>query len=175
MKLLLEIRDSDVIPGSQDLDPSSFSERQAARAVVINDVGQVALLKVSKHNYHKLPGGGIEAHEDIEQALRRELLEEIGCEARVVDEVGEIIEYKNEHQKKQTSYCYIGQQFGDSREPNFTEREFSDGFEMVWSTDIDQAIKLLENDKPSDYTGHFIRGRDLAFLKAAKAILATTK
>src|SRR5687767_7194485 len=121
MKLLLEIHDSDIFPGSLDLDPSTFRERRAARAIVIDNLGQIALLKVSNQHYHKLPGGGIEAEEDIKQALSRELLEEIGCEAEITSELGEIIEYKNEQLKKQISYCYIGQQIGDIGSPKFTE------------------------------------------------------
>ena len=37
---------------------ASFEKRQAARAVVFDTAGNISLLRVSKHHYHKLPGGG---------------------------------------------------------------------------------------------------------------------
>ncbi|MEO8862807.1 MAG: NUDIX domain-containing protein [Candidatus Saccharimonadales bacterium] len=79
MKSLLTIREQDIVAGSADVDTSSFRERRAARAVLLDDNAQVHMLNVSKHGYHKLPGGGIEAGEDILSALERELMEEVGC------------------------------------------------------------------------------------------------
>src|SRR5688500_10978359 len=110
MNLLHEIRDSDVFPGTKNHDPSGFVEKATSRIVLLNDLGHVALLNVRKYNYHKLPGGGIEEGESPELALQRELLEEMGRRARIIAEVGMIIEYKNEQQRKQTSYCYLGEQ-----------------------------------------------------------------
>lgn len=170
MNFLLELRDSDIFPQASDLDASDFLERKAARAIVTNALGQVALLKVGNHNYHKLPGGGIEGQEDTEQALRREVREEIGCEITITNEVGEIIEYKSEQKKKQISYCYRAQQAGELDPPEFTEEEIADGFEIIWLKNIDAAIDTIEQDRPNNYTGRFIQARDLAFLKAAKQL-----
>lgn len=81
MRTLLTLHDSDIFPDVADNDPGGFSLRHATRAVLINDQGQVALLKVGNGNYHKLPGGGVEGSEDMQLALERELLEEAGCRA----------------------------------------------------------------------------------------------
>ncbi|HSX31398.1 MAG TPA: NUDIX domain-containing protein [Candidatus Saccharimonadales bacterium] len=170
MHTLLTLRDSDVFPGSQNNDPSGFSLRRAARAVILNHKDQVALLKVGKWYYHKLPGGGVEASEDMQLALERELLEEVGCRAEIVQEVGEIIEFQNEASKKQISHCWLARQIGDATEPSFTSKEQREGFAVVWADDIASAIALLSHDKPTDYTGNFIRQRDLRFLEAAKAL-----
>jgi len=171
MELLQEIRDSDIFPGAEDLNSSNFKERNAARAIIINDMGQIALLYVGLHNYHKLPGGGVEEGEDMRQALRRESLEEIGCDIEITDEVGEIIEYKSQQEKKQTSHCYIGNQAGELQNPAFTDKELSDGCEAIWVDTIEDAITLIKSDTPADYVGHFIQRRDTKFLEAAQQLI----
>ncbi len=168
MKNILTIHEQDVVPGAPVIDTSSFRKREAARAVVSDGTGKVALLRVGLYNYHKLPGGGIDEGEDVPTALERELLEEIGCKAEVTGEVGQIVEYRNQFELKQTSYCFIATQTGDKSEPDFTEKELREQFSIVWADSIDNAISLLEQDEPTNYEGKFIQKRDLALLRAAK-------
>ena len=171
MKLLCEIRHSDIIPGASDKPSDIFSRRHAARAIVTDSEGKVALLYVGKHNFHKLPGGGVEAGEDVQQALARELVEEIGCQATITSELGAITEYRDEWDQKQTSECFIATQTGGIQLPSFTEKELSEGFRIVWADNLAHAISLLENDSPKNYGGLFIRARDLTFLRAANSLL----
>jgi 8-oxo-dGTP diphosphatase len=169
MKTILTLEEKDANPDSQIPAPVVFRTRRAARAVVTDAHGRVALLHVSHENYHKLPGGGIDEGEDIATALERELLEEIGCQAKVTAEIGEVEEYRNQWGLHQTSYCYMAQQFGEQKPPDFTEEELSEGFEIQWVKNIDEAITILSRDVPANYDGSFIKLRDLAILKAAKA------
>ncbi len=173
MQTICTIHESDVYSKTEDdnADSSNFSLRQAARAVVRNEQGQVALLKVNKHNYHKLPGGGVEQGENEKQALKRELLEEIGCRARIVSELGKIIEFRNKWKLKQTSYCYLTVQVGEQLAPEFTQKEKKDGFEILWVDNIESAVALLKADEPANYEGLFIQQRDIKFLEAAKNML----
>jgi len=175
MKLLREIQHSEIDPGAANKDPANFSERHAARAIVTDASGRVALLFVGKYAYHKLPGGGIENGEDNAQALQRELLEEIGSRVKITGEVGEIIEYRDEWEQKQTSYCYLARQIGEAYKPDFTEKELGEGFAVVWAKDVSEAIGLLRQDTPEDYGGKFIRERDLTFLEAAALLLNDTR
>lgn len=170
MKLLREIYHSEIVPNTKDKDSNGFRERHAARAIVTDKDNRIALLHVDKYSYHKLPGGGVEDNEDIKQALKRELLEEIGCRAEVAAELGKIIEYRDEWDQKQTSYCYLAKQTGEAGQPDFTEKELSEGFAIVWAENIVDAISLLKQDNPEEYGGRFIRERDLTFLEAAHAI-----
>jgi 8-oxo-dGTP diphosphatase len=167
----LTIHEADIYPERQDLDPKDFRERNAARAVVLDGENRVALLHATTYNYHKLPGGGVEDGEDMALALQRELVEEIGCEADVVADVGEIIEYRDEWGLRQTSHCYLARQKGVKRPPSFTQSEIDEGFEIVWAHDIAAAISLLEQDLPQNYDGLFIQRRDLTLLRAAQALL----
>lgn len=171
MTLQLIIHQSDVFPGAANQDPVGFAHRVAARAVVLDNKGRVALLHVARDNYYKLPGGGVEPDEDLALALERELLEEIGCRAEIVAEIGTVIEYRDEWQMIQTSYCYLARQIGEQGSTALTEYEQERGFKTVWAANIDEAIRLLEGCKPADYGGNFMRRRDEAVLRAAKTLL----
>ena len=170
MKTILTIHEQDINPDAPVVDYDKFGTRQAARAVVYDQKGAVALLHVGLYDYHKLPGGGIDKGEDIASALTRELLEEIGCIAEVMGELGKIIEYRDQLELRQTSYCFTAKQIGKKGRPSFTAKEIRELFSIVWSDNIDSAIKLIEQDKPTNYQGHFIQKRDLAMLKAAKEL-----
>lgn len=171
MNLLRTIHDSDLYEGVIDADPTHYNLRTAARAIVLDDANQVALLKVVRDNYYKLPGGGIEEGEDRKEALRRELLEEIGCEAEIIGEVGEVIQHLDQKKLKQISYCYLAKQIGKKNEPDFTDEELEKGFEIYWAKDIDEAIELLRSSKTDDYSGTSIVKRDLVLLRAARALI----
>lgn len=168
MKNILTIHEQDIVPEAPIIDTGNFRKREAARAVVSDNAGKIALLRVGLYDYHKLPGGGIDDGEDIPTALERELLEEIGCKAEVTGEVGEIVEYRDQFEIEQISYCFVATQIGEKGEPDFTEKELREQFSIVWTDNIDSAIALLEQDKPTNYEGRFIQKRDHALLKAAK-------
>lgn len=163
MKLLQEIKDREY---PEDL--SVLRTRKAARALLF-DGDKIPLLFVSKYNYHKLPGGGIEEGENILQALAREVKEEVGCELEVMGEVGEIKEFRSQMNLIQNSYCYFGNILSKG-DPSFTEEELNEGFRVIWFN-LDDAISALEDDIPGNYVGTFIKERDLAFLNEMKMIL----
>jgi len=162
MELLKEIKDVD------EVDESNFKLREASRAVLFDEDNNIPLLFVSRHNYHKLPGGGIEPEEDKEQALIREVLEEVGSSIEVSGEVGKVIEYRTECDLKQISYCYFGRIISKG-DTDFSKRELNQGFTLIW-VPIDEAINKIESDKPDNYEGTFIQKRDLVLLKKAKEL-----
>ena len=172
MELIREILEEDVGLSQGKSEKVCYNLRKAARALIFNSEGKIAILFVSKKNYHKLPGGGIEEGEDIITALKREVLEEVGCNIEIKSqEIGAIIEYKNKDKSLQISYCYWGDMAGDLMDATLTKREIANGFKLKWLK-LDEAIEILEKDSPSDYLGRFIRIRDMTFLKKAKEVIA---
>lgn len=166
MKLLRTIWDGEV--GSNIPDCIPTQERGASRAVVFDIDGNVALLYATKKYYHKLPGGGIEQDEDIETALRRELIEEIGCSVKNLRELGSVEEYRNKWGLHQVSYCFLADLDGQKGATHLEEDEIANGFEPVWVS-IEDAIKILESEAPvEDYEGKFIQLRDVTLLKEAR-------
>ena len=168
MEKILTLRDEDI--DSSTPAPREWKERKAARAVVFDKDGDTALLYVSSKNYHKIAGGGIEEGEDIETALRREIMEEIGCSITNIRQLGIIEEYRNEDALHQISYCFLADVSGEKGSPDFDSGEIADGFEGTW-LNLSEAIQKLEDERNVvDYEGKFIRLRDLTFLKAVQAL-----
>ncbi len=164
MKLLKEIKDE--IPSG---DEFRLKTREAARGVFFDEKGLVPLLFVSKHNYYKLPGGGVERGEDKMEALERETREETGSEIEVTGEVGVVVEFRSKWNLRQTSYCYLGK-IKLKGKPNFTEKEINEGFEIGWFS-LDETISKVKNSNPQNYEGWFIQKRDSVFLEKAKEMI----
>ncbi|HII29739.1 ADP-ribose pyrophosphatase [Candidatus Woesearchaeota archaeon CG08_land_8_20_14_0_20_47_9] len=173
MQLLKEISDKDT--GSKQREDVRYSKgkfrlRNAARAVLFDKDDNIALLFVSRHNFHKLPGGGLDPGEDIRTALKREVLEETGCTIAITGEVGRVVEYRDKYRLKQISYCFIARVKENSQKTSLTEKEKRQGLQLTW-VKLDEAIRLIENDQPNTYEGRFIVRRDLAFLRKAGEII----
>ncbi len=150
-----------------DDEVAEYETRTAVRAVVFDEENNIAVLSVSKKNYHKLPGGGVEEDEDNISALKRECREELGCDIKILGEVGQIIEYRKMFQLKQTSFCFLARVVGEKGAPIFTQEEIDDGFQIKWLS-LAQAIKLLTPDESASIEGKlYIVPRDKTFLEAA--------
>lgn len=171
MEVIKTIRDVDI--GSSEKTPIKYGERCASRAVVFDANGNVALLHATNKGFHKLPGGGVEEGEGVETALRREIVEEIGCSIENIRELGIVEEYRNGSTLHQVSYCFLADVQGEKGEPHLEGDEITDGFKAEWS-DLEMAIKTLEGETGiENYEGKFIRIRDLSILKEAARILST--
>jgi len=152
-----------------------YKIRKAARAVVMHD-DKIALMFVSRYNFHKLPGGGVKGKENIEIALKREVLEVVGCEISIISEIGMVREKRDRINRTyirallQESYCFLAELVGEIRQNHFTKEEKHSGFRLKWVT-LDEANELVKNDKPKNYEGHFVQQRDLTLLQKADEIL----
>jgi 8-oxo-dGTP pyrophosphatase MutT (NUDIX family) len=167
MKLIKTINPENV----SEEEVKSYRTREAGRAVVFDENNNVALLRVTKENYYKLPGGGIEEGEDKEMALYRECKEEIGCDVEIIKEIGIIVEYRKIFNLKQTSYCFLVKIKGSKGIPDFTDSEKEKGFEIVWLP-YEEAVKVLIDSKAvSVEGGSYIVPRDITFLEEAKIFI----
>ncbi len=164
MKLLKVIKDVDVISGAKNLSPDDYRERTAVRAVLFDAANKIALLHVRKQDYYKLPGGGLDGDETLEQGLKRELPEETGCHAQVTGEVGEIEEYRNEEKIHQRSFIFLAKVVGKKGKTNMMDDELTEDFHLEWA-DLADALDKIKNAHPKIYEGFFIKKRDQILLE----------
>ena len=151
--------------------PISYT-RRAARAVLFNAAGQVAIMHFTATGSYKLPGGGIDEGEDTVAALHREIREETGYEITDIKELGEVVEYRYYCGMHQVSYCYTATatQFVGTQ---LTQKEQDGGMELQWFDTIPQAIATIESGHQVDEDGSPIGLkmmilRDTAILKTLK-------
>lgn len=169
MKLIKTITDDEF-----GLTPVEFDNpevRYAARGIVIDDDGNIALFNKQVKNEFKLPGGGIDEGEDSIMAFKREIMEETGCEVQIINTLGVIEEHKSLGNFKQISYVYVARVINNTHVLNFTQKEKDEGARLLWVKPKD-AFKLisdsLNNLKASKYENlyhsKFIVKRDMIIL-----------
>lgn len=118
MKLLAEITKASLGLSKEMVRlGGQYELRKSTRVILEREDGMIATQHLSKFRIYKLPGGGMENSETIEETAQREIREEVGAEMRVVDKVGMVIEYRGN--LLQISYCLHAQIIGELFEPTF--------------------------------------------------------
>lgn len=175
MKLLSEITEKTIgIDPAEEILGETYELRKSARGVLLNEKNEVSLQFVSKRGYYKLPGGGVHPGESEEDALRREMLEEVGCHITIEKPLGIIIEYRNQLNLLHISYGYICRVDGELGEPSYEQGEIDDGFKPVWVS-LDEAMSLRDpNASDINYEGKFIVQRENIFLNETQKVMANT-
>lgn len=142
MKLLFKITDEDI--GEEFKEINNPKLRLGARGIVMREDGKIAIFNKSNKNEYKLPGGGIEGDENPEEAFKREVLEETGCEVEIIECLGTTEEYKSKNNFKQISYIFVGKVLKDTKKLNLTEKEKDEGARLLWETPK-KALELITN------------------------------
>ena len=136
------IKDEDV--GGKSYVLNKPKTRVSARGIVIRADGKIALFNKTKKNEYKLPGGGVEKRENIENAFKREILEETGCEIKIINKLGIIKEEISKNNFMQTSHVFVAKVIKYSSRLKLTKMEKEEGGRLLWVT-VDDALKLVSN------------------------------
>lgn len=170
MCMLIKITDEDIGEVSKDMNNPRL--RLGARGIVIREDGKIAIFNKSNKNEYKLPGGGIEDDENLEEAFKREVLEETGCKVEIINKLGPTEEYKTLDNFKQISYIFVGKVVEDTKQLNVTQKEKDEGAKLIWETPenalkviTESYDKLVASKYESVYHTRFIVLRDRKILE----------
>ena len=131
------------------------------KAVRDDDFGKATLIETS--------GGGVEENEELLDAIKRELKEELGVEVDVVCKIGVVSDYYNlihRHNINNYFLCKV-KSFGDK---NLTKEEMDDFHLSTLRLSYEEACKEYEY-RSNSKLGKLISNRELPILHRAKEIL----
>lgn len=143
----------------QDYNPDwPHSTRPSVRGIIMRD-GKAALVHNGKFDYYMFPGGGIEAGENHEEALIREVKEESGLV--VIPE--SILEYgsalrlsKSSHFEntvfEQENYYYFCKAKEEIDATEFDVHEIEEQYSLVFVT-LEEAIRKNRQDNHGEENG----------------------
>ncbi|MBU1292935.1 NUDIX domain-containing protein [Patescibacteria group bacterium] len=165
MRLLTEISDGSLGLSDQfEQLNSAYTLRKSARAILLDSEGRMATQYLQNYTYHKLPGGGVDPGESLEEALKREILEEVGCDSKILNPLGMCIEYRNKLSLLHISFCFVAQVVGAIGTPKLEEGEIEEGQTTLWITP-GEVLAKMKTDEPKKYEGNFILKREITFLE----------
>ena len=142
--------------------------KYATMTVLLDENDKVAVIEVTKHGYYKIPGGGIEENEIIEDAAKREVREEAGCNCELVARLGTLETPVPVWDMLDISDGYIAKVIGEKATPEYEDWEKERGFKVVWFDSLDDAINIIEDNAVTEPGMDCLQERDLSFLKLAR-------
>lgn len=150
-------------------------DRQIVRAIVFDDQENYYFVRAKrdddfgKATLIETSGGGVEAGEDLETALKRELKEELGAEVEIMYKIGIVSDYYNLIHRHNINNYYLCKvtSFG---EKHLTRDEIED-FHL-------STLRLSYRNAEEEYKkcaetkiGKLIAARELPVLRRAKVLL----
>lgn len=154
-------------------------DRHIVRAIVYDDDGYFYFVRADRDDDFgravviETSGGGVEAGEDLNEAIKRELKEELGAEVEVVCKIGIVSDYYNLIHRHNINNFYLCRaiSFGNK---NLTQDEIDCFHLSTLRLTYDEALKEYEGNLNSRL-GRIIRNRELPMLLRAKEILDKEK
>lgn len=133
------------------LDPSiQYTDRPTVKVIIKKDTTVLVL------NQGLLPGGGVNRGESDNDAILRELQEELGATVKDIEEIGTVIQYRNFLDKKYIINGYIATLVSiggttnpqDEGEAQFNEKwlKIEDALEFVLKSITRAKLKPMNDD-----------------------------
>lgn len=157
--------------------PYSYTDhdRVIVRAIVVDEEGFFYFVRVIRDDMFvkaqliETSGGGVEPHEDLLTAIKRELKEELGADVEIMCKIGVVDDYYNLIHRHNINHYYLCKaiSFGDK---HLMKDEIEDFHLSTLKLTYDEAVE--EYHKRSDNPlGRLIRNRELPILERAHEIL----
>ena len=149
-------------------------DRRIARAIVYDDNGYFYFVRAERDDDFgratliETSGGGVEADEDLDSAIKRELKEELGAEVDVICKIGVVSDYYNLIHRHNLNHYFLCRviSFGDK---NLTKDEIEDFHLSTLMLTYEEAVAEYEKRRETKL-GRLIANRELPILKRAKEL-----
>lgn len=146
-------------------------DRSVARAMVIDEAGVFYFMRVPRDDIFgcvtvmETAGGGVEEGETPEEAVLREVREELGAQVEVLCKVGVVSDYYNLIQRHNVNHYFLCRvkAFGERQ---LTQAEREDFHLEVMRVSYDEAMTHYQQQRESAL-GKLICARELPVLEAA--------
>ena len=150
-------------------------DREIVRAIVVDDEGYFYFVRADRDDDFgrakviETSGGGVEKGEDLGEAIKRELKEELGADVQVICKIGVVSDYYNLIHRHNINNFYLCRavSFG---EKNLTQDEIDYFHLSTLRLSYEEALREYEKNLDSRL-GRIIRNRELPILLRAKEIL----
>lgn len=150
-------------------------DRKIVRAIVFDDQENYYFVRAKrdddfgKATLIETSGGGVEASEDLETALKRELKEELGAEVEIMHKIGIVSDYYNLIHRHNINNYYLCKvtSFG---EKHLTKDEIEDFYLSTLRLSYRDAEKEYQKCAETKI-GKLIAARELPVLRRAKVLL----
>lgn len=146
-------------------------ERRIVRAIVLDDQGFAYFVRAQrdddfgKATFIETSGGGVEANESLEQALHRELREELGVEVEILEKLGYVEDYYNLIHRKNLNHYYLCRILS-FKENQLTKEEKEEFHLQTFCLPLEEAIQEYESCSKTAI-GQLIYQREVPILKEA--------
>ena len=146
--------------------------RDIVRGIVVNSHGKVAILKIDgkedifgPRKYFELPGGGANDGETLNEAVVREIREELGLLVEPTHRLGRVDDFYNILKRENHTYYFICKVVGKGEmERTDFEKQVID--KVMWVT-FEKAIKLYDN-MPDKLLSRLVKNREAPVLRLAQ-------
>ncbi len=150
-------------------------DRNIVRAIVVDEKGYFYFVRADRDDDFgravviETSGGGVEGDENLDEAIKRELREELGAVVTVICKIGVVSDYYNLIHRHNINNFYLCRavSFGEKR---LTQDEIDYFHLSTLKLTYDEALKEYEKNLDS-MLGRIIRNRELPILIRAKEIL----
>ena len=150
-------------------------DREIVRAIVVDDAGAFYFVRVErdddfgKATLIETAGGGVESGEELVDALRRELQEELGVQVDVLAKLGIVSDFYNLVHRHNINHYFLCK-ITDHGEKNLTQAEIEDFHLTTLIYSYEEAVAEYER-RAHTKLGALIAARELPILHHAKKVL----
>ena len=149
--------------------------RNIVRAIVVDDKNNFYFVRADRDDDFgkcvviETSGGGVEDGEELEVAVKRELLEELGAEVEIITKIGTVSDYYNLIHRHNINNYYLCRVISLG-EKHLTEDEANRFHLSTLILPYDEALREYERCMTSPL-GRLIGNREMPILKRAKEII----